>query len=417
MENSIETIIHWIGQLLRLLGASNEFAANSERGFAVFLIFLVSFILALSLNRWFTPFAKCLIEKSATKWDDILLNGKVIRALCNLIPPLLLTQAAPHLFSTEEALPQIIIIAYKTYMTLAVFFVAIAIIDALHDVWNEFERLRDKPIKGYIQLLKIIVYIIAGIILISIFIGKSPTALLAGLGASAAILSLVFKDTLMGLIAGIQLSANDMLRKGDWITIPKHNINGVVEEITLITVKVRNFDETMLTVPPSVLISESFQNWRTMKEAGARRITRALLIDIQSVQFIPQEKLKELPAYPTICKMLNTKEVPEAAKFEQLELYIEKETLVNLTLFRLFLKRYLEQHEMVNEKRLTTVRELPQTSNGIPLELYFFTSDTDWGNYENIQADILDYVTALAPLFGLRIYQAPSGYDVRQLKL
>ncbi|MFA6872714.1 MAG: mechanosensitive ion channel domain-containing protein [Bacteroidaceae bacterium] len=417
MENSIELIIRWIGQLLRFIGVSNEFAANSERGFAVFLFFLVSLALALSLNRWFAPFAKRLVEKSATKWDDILLNEKVIRALCNLIPPLLLIQVAPHLSSTEEALPHIIVIAYKTYMTLAVFFVAIALIDALHDVWNEFERLQDKPIKGYIQLLKIIAYIITGIILISIFIGKSPIALLAGLGASAAILSLVFKDTLMGLIAGIQLSANDMLRKGDWITIPKHNINGVVEEITLITVKVRNFDETMLTVPPSVLISESFQNWRTMKEAGARRITRALLIDIQSVQFIPQDKLKELPAYPTLCKMLKPKEMPETTKFEQLEQYVEKDLLVNLTLFRLFLKRYLEQHQMVSQKMFSTVRELAHTSNGIPLELYFFTSDTDWGNYENIQADILDYVTALAPLFGLRLYQAPSGYDIRQLKL
>ncbi len=417
MENYIETIIHWIGQLLRLLGASNEFAANSERGFAVFLIFLFSLFLALLLNRWFAPFAKSLVENSSTKWDDILLNGKVIRALCNLIPPILLIQTAPHLSSTEEALPRFIEIAYKTYMALAVFFVAIAIIDALHDVWNEFERLRDKPIKGYIQVLKIITYIITGIVIIGIFIGKSPTALLAGLGASAAVLSLVFKDTLMGLIAGIQLSANDMLRKGDWITIPKHNINGIVEEITLITVKVRNFDETILTVPPSVLISESFQNWRTMKEAGARRIMRALLIDIQSVQFIPQEKLKDLPAYPMISEVLNAKEMPEAANFEQLELYVQKERMVNLTLFRLFLKRHLEQHEMVNQERFSTVRELAQTSNGIPLELYFFISEINWGNYESIQADILDYVTALAPLFGLRIYQAPSSYDIQQLKL
>ncbi len=418
----VETIIHFVGNLLRFIGVRESFVLGSERTITILCLFLFSLLLTFFLNRWVAPILRRIVSKTSTKWDDLLLNRKVIRALCNLIPPLLLVQLAPHL-SEKGTLPQILEIVYQMYMLLAIFFVAIAIIDAAHDIWDQFESLRDKPIKGYVQVLKIITYIITGIVLLSIFIGKPPYVLLTGLGASAAILSLVFKDTLSGLVAGIQLSANDMLRKGDWITVPKHNINGVVEEISLVTVKVRNFDETMCTVPPYVLVSESFQNWRTMKEKGARRIARSLFVDIQSVNFLSQDELKALPAYPILCDMchhivLNEEEkcVIKESPSECLELYIQKSRLVNLTLFRLFLKRYLEQHTMVAEELFNTVRELPSTGMGIPVELYFFVSDTDWGNYESIQADIMDYVMAIIPFFGLQLYQQPSSNDIRSLK-
>ena len=246
-------------------------------------------------------------------------------------------------------------------------------------------------------MLKIIVIGIGAIIVVSIFFDKDPSNLLAGLGASAAILMLVFKDSILGLVAGIQLSANDMLRPGDWITMPKYEADGFVIDVTLTTVKVQNWDKTITTIPPYALTSDSFQNWRGMFSSGGRRVKRSILIDTNSITFLDEKKKKEL-----IKKGYNLAE--------------NKDKQVNLTLFREWLEEWLRNHPAINKEMILLVRQLQPTQQGLPLELYFFSSDTAWITYEHLQAEIFEYLFAILPDFGLRAFQSPAGSDFLEKK-
>ncbi len=393
-------IVHWIDSLFRSIGMPEGFIREADRVIAVLLSFLLAFAITGAAKRWVVPMLHRIVMHTSSTWDEILLNTKVLRAACNLFPALILLYIVPSL-TPDGVTPRSIEVLCQIYLTIAVLLLGNSLIDAIYDLWNSFENLRDKPIKGYLQVFKLLFYIITVIVIIAILLERSPVVLLTGLGASAAILSLVFKDSIMGLIAGIQLSANDMVRKGDWITVSKHNINGVVEEITLNTVKVKNFDATMLTIPPQLLVLESFQNWRTMKEGGARRVKKSIMIDVQTVRFYCLEEAATLSGYSFV------EDDPALDK--------EGEAVVNLTLLRLYLQRYLRAHPLITTDMYCTVRELQHTPQGIPIELLFFIAETEWGKYETIQAAILDHVTAIVPHFGLRIFQQPSGQDILQL--
>jgi miniconductance mechanosensitive channel len=252
--------------------------------------------------------------------------------------------------------------------------------------------------KGFYQMMKLIVICVGTIIIISTLIDKDPVKILTGLGASAAILTLVFKDTIMGLVAGVQLTANDMLRPGDWITMPKYGADGSVLEVTLTTVKVQNWDKTISTIPPYALVNDSFQNWRGMRESGGRRVKRSINIDMHTVRFCTAEEL----AY--------FKQQPWMEGFEE----TGKEE-VNLYIFRHYVMYYLTHHPKVNQDMIMLVRQLQPTAQGMPIELYFFSANTAWVKYEALQAEVFDHVLAVVHQFGLKVFQSPSGLDLQSL--
>ena len=281
------------------------------------------------------------------------------------------------------------------------------------------ESLRGRPLKGLLQTLQVLLWFIGGIVVVSVLIGQSPLTLLAGLGASAAILMLVFKDSIMGFVSGVQLSANDMLKVGDWITMPKYGANGYVIEVTLNTVKVRNFDNTITTIPPYLLVSDSFQNWRGMRESGGRRVKRSINIDMTSVRFCTPEMLEKFRKINLLKDYIDQTE--EVVRVYNEENHIDNEVLVNgrrqtnLGVFRAYLTAYLKSLPVVNTELNCMVRHLQPTDHGLPVELYFFSNVKDWIPYEAVQADVFDHVLAIIPEFDLRVFQSPSGADFRQL--
>jgi miniconductance mechanosensitive channel len=279
-----------------------------------------------------------------------------------------------------------------------------SVLDGLYSASEEEIGLKDHPLDGLLQMLKLITVSLGIIVAISLLLNKNPSAILAGLGASAAVLMLVFKDTILGFVAGIQLSFNKMLNVGDWITIPSRNVNGIVEQVSLTTVKVRNYDNTILTVPPYTLVSESFQNWRGMQDRGGRRVMRSINIDMNTVRFCTDEEMQRYASLGWLDGM-------ETTNGKQ----------VNLKIFRHYLEKYLTNHPgiIVNteEKMLLMVRQLQPTPQGLPLELYFFSASVDWVPYEQLQADVFDHLIAVVKEFGLKIYQAPSGDDLLNISL
>lgn len=295
-----------------------------------------------------------------------------------------------------------------------------AILDFILELSNRNKNLKEKPLRGVFQILKILLYFVGIIIIIGIIINKSPATLLAGLGASAAILSLVFKDTIVGFVSGVQLSANNMLRVGDWITVPKYNADGDVIEVSLNTVKVKNFDNTITTIPPHILINDSFQNWRGMEESGGRRIKRSINIDMNSVKFCSPEMLAKYKKIALIKDYVEEKE--QVLNQYNEEFGIDNSILVNgrrqtnLGVFRAYVERYIASLPAVNQNLTHMVRQLQPTEKGIPIELYFFSAEKKWILYENIQSDVFDHLLAVLPEFDLAMFQNPTGSDFKALK-
>ena len=339
------------------------------------------------------PMTKALTKKTVSKWDDIILNERNVKIGCDLIPAILLATFIPFLFSEETMLYTVLSRCCSVYITVVVIKLLCGIFSSLSRISSEAERTKNHTMQGVFQMLKIITISIGAIIIVGIVMDKDPTTLLTGLGASAAILMLVFKDSIMGLVAGVQLSANDMLRPGDWIELPKYGADGNVIEVTLTTVKVQNWDKTITTIPPYVLVSDSFQNWRGMFDSGGRRIKRSIYIDMNSVGFCSAEQIKDYRSKGLV------KET-------------ESERAVNLTLFREWLEEWLHNHPSVNKDMTIMVRQLQPTPQGLPLELYFFFNGTQWVQYEHFQAEIFEYVLAIMPEFGLKAFQSPSGEDI-----
>ena len=283
------------------------------------------------------------------------------------------------------------------------------------------DKQKNRPLKGFVQVLQVLLFFIGGIIVVSVLIGKSPMTLFAGLGASAAVLMLVFKDSILGFVAGVQLSANDMLRIGDWIALPGGVANGVVEEITLNTVKIRNWDETISTVPPYTLVNNSFQNWRGMQASGGRRVKRSVSIDMTSVRFCTPEMLNKYRSIDLIREYIDdterrVEEYNAAHGIKPGERRINGLHQTNLGVFRAYLERYLRNEVPVNAGMTLMVRQLQPTETGLPMELYFFTDTVIWVDYERIQSDVFDHVLAVIPEFDLRVFQNPSGSDIAALR-
>ena len=365
--------------------------------FIYWIIVLSGLLLLVYLNRMICrriliPLVRILTRKTISKWDDILLNEATLKSVCNTVVAVIMIALTPLVASEGSAVYTFVIRIFWIYLTVVSVQLACTLFNALNLISSESERTKNHTLQGVFQMLKIIAICIGAIIVASIVIDKNPMKLLAGLGASAAVLMLVFKDSIMGLVAGVQLSANDMLRPGDWITMPKYDADGFVVDVTLTTVKVRNWDNTISTIPPYALVSESFQNWRGMWDSGGRRIKRSVYIDMNSVAFCSDEKRKEL--------------------IEKGYLAADKgEKVVNLTVFREWLEEWIRNHPSVNNKMTLLVRQLQPTPQGLPLELYFFYDGINWVPYEHLQAEVFEYVFAVLPEFGLRAFQAPAGND------
>lgn len=362
------------------------------------IILAIAFIVYIAdalCRRVVLPTVKHIIQRTRSSWDDILFNDTLLRDVSHLISPILIAVLMPVAFGKgHDAMLAFLLKVNTIYLVVVIAKLLCTFLSSLYNLSLQQDRLKNRPLKSIYQMLKIVVICVALIIVVSILIDKNPGYILTALGASAAVLMLVFKDTIMGLVASVQLSANDMLRPGDWISMPKYGADGDVMEVTLTTVKVQNWDKTITTIPPYALVSDSFQNWRGMKESGGRRVKRSIYIDMRSINFCSEEQMAEFE---------------QRGWLEGIER--EDKFAVNLHVFRNYLDNYLRHHHRVNQNMMIMVRQLQPTAQGLPLELYFFSDGTDWVPYEHLQSEIFEHVFAVLPTFGLRVFQAPMGLD------
>lgn len=360
-----------------------------------------------------------IVRRSNTTWDDALYNNKVFNKALLLVPGLMLAAALPFTLSEFPVWMERILLFTQIFIVAVIISLLNAFLNSIYDIYQNFEVSKSKPIKGYLQVFKIVLFIIGGIFVISMLIGRSPLYLLTGLGAFSAVLLLIFRDPILGLVGGIQMSVNDMVRPGDWIVMDKSGADGVVTDISLTTVKVQNWDKTITTIPTYSLVSESFINWRGMEESGGRRIKRSINIDMNSVKFASAEQLEKLKKINLINPYLIEKE-QELAKFNT-QNKIKDEVLVNgrrqtnLGVFRAYVAAYLKSNPNISQEMTFLVRQLQPGASGIPIEIYVFSKVQAWALYEDIQSDIFDHLLATIPEFGLQVFQNPSGADFRKL--
>lgn len=392
LENEIEHIF------LRLEWSQTE-AEWGKRLVWLVIILLLSLLLAKVFRHFFVPMLQKISRRTKVQWDDHLFQNEILHKAARIIPPVVWYIFLPIAFRDQPYLLDIFLRVTQIYLIVVSLMLINAVMGTLYKISSMNETLRTRPLKGVYQMVILISGCVGVILIISVLLGKNATTILAGLGASAAILMLIFKDSILGLVAGVQLSANDMLRPGDWITMSKYGADGYVTEVTLTTVKIQNFDKTITTIPPYALVSDSFQNWRGMYDCGGRRIKRSLLIDAHTVRFCTHEECNHYREQHWLGDDKETGERP-----------------VNLYVYRRYVLDYLKKSPNLHPNMLQMVRMMQPTAEGIPMEVYCFTRETDWIYYENSQGEIFDHLIAILPEFGLRIYQRPSGLDVQDVK-
>ena len=358
-----------------------------------------------------------IVKKTKFQWDNMLLDRKVFHKLSHIVPAIIIYYFASA-FPTYQNVIEKGAMAYLIIMGLIVIN---SLLNAINDIYQTFEISKIKPVKGYIQVVKIIVVTFGIILVIANLMGKSPLLLLSGIGALSAVLMLVFKDSLLGLVAGIQLTTNDMVRVGDWIEMPKYGADGDVIDISLNTVKVQNFDKTITTIPSYALISDSFKNWRGMQTSGGRRMKRSLFVDTNSISFCTEEMINKFKNIHYLSDYIINRE-REIAEYNTRNKInqtnpVNGRALTNIGVFRAYISNYLQNHPGINQEMTLMVRQLAPSENGLPIEIYAFTNDVKWAVYETIQADIFDHLFAVAPEFGIQLFQNPSGSDLKSLRM
>ena len=394
----METINSGLMTWLQQMGVAEGNLLTVQRIVVIAAILLIAYVLDMICRKIVMPGVRKVTAKTQITWDDYLLNDDVLNNVCHLIPPVVVYVLIPFAFPHEPALLEFVLKICWIYITVVGMKLVCAFLTSLYTISSEHEKLKNHSMKGFYQMIKLIVICIGSIIIISTLIDKDPIAILTGLGAGTAILMLVFQDTIKGLVAGVQLTANDMLRPGDWITMPKYGADGDVIEVTLTTVKVRNWDKTITTVPPYALVNDSFQNWRGMFDMGGRRVKRSINIDMNTVRFCTEEELAEFKRQPWM------EGFEETGKEE-----------VNLYIFRHYVMHYLTHHPKVHQGLTMIVRQLQPTAQGMPIELYFFSANTAWVKYEALQAEVFDHVLATLHRFDLKVFQSPTGLDLQKL--
>ena len=393
-------MLQYIDKLMEMMvqaGMSESLSLLLLRVGVILSMLILAFVIDRICRKAVVPTIRKITSKTEFMWDDYLLNDKVLNDFCMLIAPVVVY------FLITLALPADLVLDFllkfcRIYIIVVFMKLLCSIITAMYTLSSEHDKMKNHSMKGFYQMLKLVVICVGTVVIISNLVGKNPGVILTGLGAGTAILMLVFQDTIKGFVAGIQLIANDMLRPGDWICAPKYGADGDVLEVTLTTVKVQNWDKTIVTVPPYALVNDSFQNWRGMFDHGGRRVKRSINIDMNTVRFCTKE---EMEAY---------RKQPWMEGFEE-----TGNEEVNLYIFRHYVDHYLRHHPKVNPKMTLLVRQLQPSAHGLPVELYFFSADTGWINYENIQAEVFEHVLAVLHTFGLKVFQVPAGTDLYRI--
>ncbi len=382
------------------------------------VLLVLAFIANYLAKRFILKLVEHFASKSSTKWDDVLVKRKFFRRLSHFAPALVIYLMSSVFFENDTAVFVTRRIA-EIYMLFVAIFTIDAFLSSVVDVYHSYDTSRKVPVRIIVQVAKILLYAVIGIVILSSVIGKSPAFFIGGLGAMAAVLMLIFKDPILGLVAGIQLSANKMVRVGDWIEMPQYGADGDVVDISLTTVKVQNWDKTITTIPTFALVSEGVKNWRGMSESGGRRIKRSIYIDMTSVKFCNKEMTEKFSKIKYLSDYIQGKE-KELSEFN-IQKNIDDSVLVNgrrmtnIGTFRAYLVSYLKDHPKISKDLTFLVRQLDPGPNGLPIEIYVFSSDQVWANYEAIQSDIFDHILAVIPEFELKVFQNPTGADFQNL--
>ena len=381
---------NWMNKILIGWGVAPKIANTFDEAIIAVLMICIAVGLDYLCQSIFVGGMKKYTKHSPHVWNTLLMKRRVFHNLIHTIPGILIYALLPMAFVRGK---ELLLISQKIcaiYIIMSLLLALNGVLLMILDVYTEKATAKNRPMKGFIQVLQVLLFFVGGIIMIAILVNKSPASLFAGLGATAAILMLVFKDTILGFVAGIQLSANDMVRLGDWITLPSGNANGVVQEITLNTVKIQNFDNTISTVPPYSLVSNPFQNWRGMVESGGRRVMKNITLDLTTLKFCTPEMLDNF-----------RKEIPLLADYQPEEGVIP----TNSQVYRVYIERYLCSLPVVNQDLDLIISQKEATEYGVPIQVYFFSRNKIWKEYERIQSDIFDHLLAMVPKFELKVYQ------------
>ena len=416
-----QTIRSWIDQLLVYIGISADSARGIDQWVILAIIVAIGVGLDFLIRLLLLQVVRRVVKQTKVTWDDIIFDDKVLRRLCHIVTPILVVVMLPIAFPDQNGLVVLITRLVQIAIVIAVLRFVNSLLEAIFQLMGRREEWKGKPLKGLMQTGQVIAFLVAVILVFSILLDRSPAMFLTGLGASAAIIMLVFRDSILGFVSGIQLSANDMLKVGDWITVPKYGADGSVIEVSLTTVKVQNWDNTIVTLPPYLLVSDSFQNWRGMQASGGRRVKRSVNLDMTSVKFCTPDMLARYRNIDIIREYIDQTEqrVEEYNAVHGIrpgERKINGLHQTNLGVFRAYLERYLRDEVPVNKGMTLMVRQLQPTETGLPMELYFFTDTVVWVDYERIQSDVFDHVLAVIPEFDLRVFQNPSGSDIEALR-
>jgi miniconductance mechanosensitive channel len=382
------------------------------------VILFVSWLIKVFIKYYLLSFFKKIASRTSTKWDDIIFANSLPDRIALIIPAVIVYFIANIVFiNGAGGLLKYIQLACVLYIILVCVLIVNSALRVVETIYNTYEISAEAPIKSFLQVVKIFFYFAAVIIIISLLMKQSPWALLKALGVVAGVTMFVFKDTILGLVASVQLSGQKMVKRGDWIEMPKFGANGDVVDITLTTVKVQNFDKTIVNVPTYALVSNSFQNWRGMVDSGGRRIKRSVNLDMHSFKFLDKNDLDKLKKYDLIKDYIIAKELEleEHNKKNRIneEYAVNFRRLTNVGTFRYYIKQYLTRNSNIHDNMTFIVRQLQSTEKGLPIQIYVFTNDTNWVKYEEIQADIFDHILTVIPDFGLSIYQDPSGRDIK----
>jgi len=419
MDIYLKQFTAYIIDLFEKVGMLNNWATITGEIISLLLLFAFSYLIFRltwsGMKRILIP----VFRRSKNQFDDLLIKHRLFRRIAYLVPTLILyyfvqdsVYASPVLVSVIRRVLEV------TFVLIIVMFVD-SILSTLNDYYDRFEFSKDHPIKGLVQIIKIILYLFGALFAIATLFHRDLNSLFISLGTLSAVLMLIFRDPILGFVGGLQLTFNKMIRIGDWISMPQYHADGTVLEITLTTVKVQNWDKTIVTIPTYSLVSNSFQNWRGMEESGGRRIKRAVYIDMDSVHFVSDDELAKFRKIKILKPYLEKKEKEIEAynkKFQvDPEVVVNGRRQTNLGIFRAYLKAYLRNRDDIRDDMTFLVRQLPPSEKGIPIEIYVFTKTTAWAAYEDIQADIFDLVLAVLPEFGLRVYQFPKSGDLARL--
>jgi miniconductance mechanosensitive channel len=363
---------------------------------------------------------KTIAERSSSAWDDALVAHNVFGRLAQVVPALIVFIGVPFVSGLPEGVVHLIRNVAMGYMVLMLTLALTAMLSAGNTIYSATPAAKDRPLKGFVQVLQIVVWVFGGVMVIAAVLDRSPILLLSGFGAMTAILFLVFKDTILSLVASVQLTAQDMVRVGDWIEMPQFGADGDVVDVQLHTVKVQNWDKTITTIPTHRLITDSFKNWRGMSQAGARRIKRPIFIDVTSIRFQTEAEVDHFTRFALLQDYVESKGQELEGYNKGLTTKVDEEVnrrrLTNVGTFRAYAFNYLKNHPRINTNLTLIVRQLDPGSEGLPLEVYCFTNTTEWAAYEDIQSDIFDHLMAILPEFGLSLYQKPAGSDLANLR-